>query len=41
MQFLALYTADTIGAPDPEHMVKMGALVAKQKKAGKLIATGG
>lgn len=41
MQFLALYTADTMGPPDAEHMKKMGALIDKQKKAGKLLSTGG
>jgi hypothetical protein len=41
MQFLALYTADSMGPPDTEHMKKMGALIDKQKKAGKLISTGG
>jgi hypothetical protein len=41
MQFLALYTADSMGPPDAEHMKKMGALIDKQKKAGKLISTGG
>lgn len=41
MQFLALYTADTMGPPNSEQMKKMGALMDKQKKAGKLISTGG
>ena len=41
MQFLALYTADSMSPPDAEHMKKMGALVESQKRAGKLIATGG
>jgi hypothetical protein len=41
MQFLALYTADSMGPPDAEHMKKMGALIDKQKKAGKLVSTGG
>jgi hypothetical protein len=41
MQFLALYTADSMGPPDAAHMKEMGALMDKQKNAGKLLSTGG
>jgi hypothetical protein len=39
--FLALYTADQMSMPSPEHMAEMGAYVEAQKRAGKLVATGG
>lgn len=41
MQFLALFTADVLAPPTPEKMQEMGVLMDKQKKGGKLIATGG
>jgi hypothetical protein len=42
-RYLSLFTNDTppSGPPSQEHMAQMGALIEKQMKAGKLIATGG
>jgi hypothetical protein len=43
MLFLSLYTpaVKSSGPPSPEHMAKMGALIEKSMKDGRLVHTGG
>jgi hypothetical protein len=40
-RFLALFTADQVTPPTPEHIERMGQYVAEQVRAGRLVATGG
>ena len=40
-RFLALFTADQLTPPTPEHIERMGKYMEEQARAGRLIATGG
>lgn len=40
-RYLALFTADQLSPPTPEHIQRMGAFVEQQRRAGRLVATGG
>ena len=40
-RFLALFTADRLTPPTPEHIERMGKYTEQQARAGRLIATGG
>jgi len=40
-RYLALFTADQMTPPTPEHIERMGKFVEQQAKAGRLVTTGG
>jgi hypothetical protein len=40
-RYLALFTAERLTPPTPEHIARMGKFVEQQARAGRLVATGG
>ena len=40
-RYLALFTAERLTPPTPEHIERMGKFVEQQARAGRLVATGG
>jgi hypothetical protein len=40
-RFLALFTADKMTPPTPEHVQRMGKYMDEQARAGRLVVTGG